>query len=167
MGRSYWHLTRNRILWRNLRTDLAGASRVLDVGCGPGIVVEFLREKGVDCYGVDLGTPEPVSSALLPYLFLGDASHRLDPEFRRGINTLLLMDVLEHLPEPLELLEDCYRDFPNAGTVYVTVPARMEVWSAWDEYFGHYRRYTRASLDELVNHSPYTLERSAYFFHSL
>lgn len=167
VGRGFWHVARNAVLWSNLRPELTARGRVLDIGCGPGVVVAFLRDRGVDCIGVDLGTPEPETEEIAPHLFLGKRSQDLPAAVREEVEALLLMDVLEHLPDPLSLLEDCYRDYPNAHTVYVTVPARHEVWSAWDEFHGHYRRYTRETLEALVADSTYTLERSAYFFHSL
>src|ERR1051325_3501464 len=55
--RSYWHRARNRILLRRLAPVLAPRARILDIGCGPGIVVDHLRREGLDCAGVDLGTP--------------------------------------------------------------------------------------------------------------
>ena len=91
----------------------------------------------------------------------------LDPAFRERIDTLLLMDVLEHLPDPAAFLATCATAFPNASTVHVTVPARMEIWSNYDEYFGHFVRYTRSTLREMVTSAGYDLVDSAYAFHGL
>jgi SAM-dependent methyltransferase len=167
IGRNYWHVARNRILWNKLQRTLRPSSCVLDVGCGPGIVVDFLRRKGVDCFGSDLGTPVPESAAVAPYLYLGQDAFQLDASFRERVDTLLLMDVLEHLPEPQEFLRTATSAFPNLAAIHVTVPARMEIWSNYDEYFGHFRRYSLASVAELATLSGLRVAESGYAFHGL
>lgn len=57
--------TRRRIEARNpqLIKDVFAPERVLDVGCGPGFLMLFLRELGVDVQGVDFA---PASKTLAP-----------------------------------------------------------------------------------------------------
>jgi SAM-dependent methyltransferase len=167
IGRSYWHVARNRILWRLLRSRLSPRSQVLDIGCGPGIVVRSLRERQVACFGADLGTPPPEDPSVAPYLFLGQSAFELPAEFRQGIDTVLLMDVLEHLPSPHDFLAECGRAFPNVRSVCVTLPARMEIWSNYDEHYGHYLRYTRSGVAELAAKAGFHVASSGYAFHGL
>lgn len=167
IGQNYWHVARNRILWKVLRPTLRPSSCVLDVGCGPGIVVDFLRRRGVDCYGTDLGVPEPETAEVAPFLYLGQDAFTLDVSFRERVDIVLLMDVLEHLPEPERFLEQTLEAFPQLHTLHVTVPARMEIWSNYDEYYGHYRRYTLESLAELAARTGLHVKESSYAFHGL
>jgi 2-polyprenyl-3-methyl-5-hydroxy-6-metoxy-1,4-benzoquinol methylase len=44
---TYWHIGRNRIIMRQIQA--ANGSKVLDVGCGRGILVNYLVEHGADC----------------------------------------------------------------------------------------------------------------------
>ena len=44
----------DRELLERLASQLKGAGPVADIGCGPGHVTRYLRERGVDVYGVDL-----------------------------------------------------------------------------------------------------------------
>jgi SAM-dependent methyltransferase len=164
---SYWHRARNRILLRRLAPVLAPGARLLDIGCGPGIVVDHLRRAGLDCAGVDLGTPPPATAEVAPHLRLGVSAFELPAAEREGISALLLMDVLEHLPEPAAFLAECRRAFPAAKHVFVTLPARMEIWSSYDEYYGHYRRYALEDLPALVAETDLRVVRSGYFFHAL
>jgi SAM-dependent methyltransferase len=167
MERSYWHRARNAILWRKLQALWPQQPTVLDIGCGPGIVVDFLRKRGVDCHGVDLGTPQLVHSGLSPFVQLGIKAAELPEDFRKRVRVLLFMDVLEHLPDPSAFLEECERAFPAADTCYVTVPARSELWSNYDEYYGHYKRYTRAELPQLVAGTSFEVTDSGYFYGGL
>jgi len=163
----YWHRARNRILERKLVRLLGPSDRVLDIGCGPGIAVGHLRHRGVNCFGVDLGTPIPATSDVAPFLRLGASALDLEPRFRESLTTLLFLDVLEHLPSPRDFLHDCITRFPNARRFFVTLPACMEIWSNYDEYYGHFRRYTLESLHDIAYPNELRLLGSGYFFHSL
>jgi len=164
---NYWHRARNRILLRRLAPVLAPSARILDIGCGPGIVVDHLRREGLDCAGVDLGTPPPATAEVAPHLRLGVSAFDLTAPERGAISAFLLMDVLEHLPEPAGFLAECRRAFPAAKHVFVTLPARSEIWSSYDEYYGHYRRYALEDLPGLVAETDLRVLRSGYFFHAL
>jgi SAM-dependent methyltransferase len=159
----YWHRARNRIIWRKLRPLLSASSRVLDIGCGPGIAVDFLRRRGIDCRGVDTGSPPNVVPGAASHLSLGADAFEL-PD-RDSFDVLMMLDVLEHLPDPRAFIAHARERFPNARHLFVTVPARMELWSNYDEFYGHERRYTRDALRELDG--PWRLVSSGYFFHAL
>jgi SAM-dependent methyltransferase len=57
-----------------------------------------------------------------------------------------LLDVIEHLVDPLPALQEAARTLSDRGRLVVNVPAHTWLWSAADESLGHIRRYTRASL---------------------
>jgi SAM-dependent methyltransferase len=163
----YWHRARNRIVTRKLRGRLSVGDAVLDLGCGAGVLVAHLRGEGVDCEGVDLGCPTSVVPGVERHLRLGQDAFALPAAYRSRISALLLMDVIEHLPEPENFLWRCDESFENVRWILLTVPARMEIWSNYDEYNGHYRRYTLESLRALATPATFVLEDAGYFFHSL
>ena len=164
---NFWHQARNRIVWSKLTTVLGRNDKVLDIGCGRGVVVQFLRNMGVDCEGVDIGSPTPVSRGVAPHLRLGISAFDLPSAIREGCGAILLLDVLEHLPAPSNFLRESERWFPNIKSVLVTVPARMELWSNYDSYYGHCRRYSLHDIAGVAEGTNLRLESGGYFFHSL
>jgi SAM-dependent methyltransferase len=91
--------TRRRIEARNpeLIKEVFAPQRVLDVGCGPGFLLELLRELGVDGDGIDFS---PASLELAPQavrsrIKLGDVTEPHVPQ--RSYDLVVCREVLEHL----------------------------------------------------------------------
>ena len=57
-----------------------------------------------------------------------------------------LLDVIEHLHDPVAALAEAARVLEPDGRLVVNVPAHQWLWSAFDEQVGHVRRYTRPAL---------------------
>ncbi len=72
--------------------------KVLDVGCAKGFLVEALRDRGVDCYGIDISSYaiSQVRDDIKPYCRVGSV---LDPFPESHYDLITCIEVLEHLPE--------------------------------------------------------------------
>ena len=158
--RHWWTMARSEIV----RKAVLGfpVSRILDVGCGPGLMVAHLRHHGMDCWGCELGSPD-VREPAKGYIRTDIDARELKSEFRELVGTLLLLDVLEHLPDPVSFLSDLIAAYPALHGIIVTVPARMELWTAWDDRYGHFLRYDRRQLTELFDGSGIEIKRCATF----
>jgi len=167
----FWSLARTDLVRRALEEAAAAGyrrlnGRILEVGCGTGIVVSALKSAGLDIWGVEAGHPRVVHSARDRVTVAMDA-RRLGEQFRTSVKTLMFLDVVEHIENDAGFLKDTLRHFPSCSCVIITVPAGPQAWSRWDEYYGHFRRYTKASLDEMVRKSGLSPERTRYFFRAL
>jgi SAM-dependent methyltransferase len=169
--RHYWTLARNRLIAHRLGRLRAQAPKALDcileIGCGRGIVVRALRREGFNAFGSDLAAPDGIPADVEHYLTLGADALALPVEFRESVTTLLLLDVLEHIEDTEAFLAHCSNSFPRCRCLFVTVPARVELWSNYDEYYGHFSRYTRSRL--LTDTAPegWRARGAGYFFHAL
>lgn len=166
----FWQYARNRIIERYLRS-LARNSKnaempVLDVGCGPGIVVGYLRQVGIDCYGVELGRPL-LRPGLGDYVQVDLDATQLPDATRRQVKIILLLDVIEHIAQPEIFLRHLLGAFDNLEHFVVTVPARMELWSNYDEFYGHFVRYDKRSFAQLAANVDLRLSECKYIFAGL
>ena len=75
--------------------ELAPAS-ALDAGCAMGMLVESLRDRGVDAYGIDISEYAigQIPPALRPYCSVGSIS----TPFERDYDLIVCIEVLEHMP---------------------------------------------------------------------
>lgn len=166
MEKHYWILSRNRIVEAQLRKYVSAEETILDIGAGCGITVKWLRQKGFNCYGCEPGLPKIVAD-IKSRVFVSQDAFSLPLNFRSRVKAILMLDVLEHIKDPGPFLKKCRSEFPNLNTMLITVPAGPKLWSNYDEYYGHYRRYDLDSLKELLKISGFRLTDSGYFFHLL
>jgi SAM-dependent methyltransferase len=158
----WWNLARNRIL-TNIVKKFAGAV-VLDVGCGRGLVVKYLRDRGIDCTGVELAMARPLVS-VRGHVRVGMDAWDLPLAERIRYDTILLLDVIEHVPDPASFLKRLCEGFPNLTRLVITVPACQELWSNYDECYGHCRRYSLEMLKSTSITPAGACLFAGYFFH--
>lgn len=162
----FWNRFRAWKIGRLVRRFASG--RILDIGCGCGHIVKFLRERGFDAEGCELSpAARPCSPEVAPFFYAGTDAGALPAAKREEFRTLLLLDVLEHIGEPEAFLENLLEKFVNCRCILITVPAFMKLWNPYADR-GHCRRYTRESLAESLGQLPrLKTVRSGYFFHAL
>lgn len=162
----YWTLARNRILRKEIEKSGFAHKKLLEIGCGRGVVVDFLRHTGINCVGVDLA-PVEVSAPLNNFVYTGMDFRDLPVDVKNSIEGILLLDVIEHIEEPQVFLEQVRQSIPNAKICFVTVPARRELWSNYDSFNGHYRRYTIPTLKQTLGALEWRIQKIQYLFHTL
>lgn len=85
-------------------------ARVLDIGAGPGGMARELRKRGCEVAVVDQHPPEIASLDVKVMVQDLDQPPRFDI---KGHDTLLLLDVIEHLRDPERFLEQLRAQFDN------------------------------------------------------
>ena len=131
--------------------------RVLDVGAGIGSTIDVLCTDEQDKW-IAL-EPDPALAARLTQIRSGKSTLG-KVEVRTGtldtmpssekFDTILYIDVLEHIEEDRQELEKAARKLTSDGKIVVLSPAHEWLFTAFDESIGHFRRYTKASLQSII-----------------
>lgn len=112
-----------RVEWINARTPLAGM-KVLDVGCGGGILAEAMAALGADVTGIDLAD-KSLNVARLHLLESGQkVTYRKVPvealaeESPAQFDIVTCLEMLEHVPDPASIIQACSTLVKPEGHVY-------------------------------------------------
>lgn len=123
--------------------------RVVDVGCGPGFVLQVLSssKKIRAIYGVDFSFASiKRCRQAVPggHFFVGDMYHI---SCQDGLfDTVMCMETLEHLEQPARAIDELFRLCKVGGHVVITIPN-----GALDEYVGHINFWTEPEFRTLLS----------------
>jgi SAM-dependent methyltransferase len=139
----WWHVAKRQLVLGLLDKHCPPPGRIVEGGIGSGRnLVEFAR-LGYEVTGFDL-MPESVQHVRnrgIEDVRVHDLGEPwpVDPLTVRAV---VLLDVLEHVADPVAVLKHAHAALEQAGAVIITVPAHPWLFSRWDEQLGHFRRYT-------------------------
>ena len=112
-----------RLSWIKSFTDLDG-KKVLDVGCGGGILAESIAQSGADTCGIDL-SEKALKVAELHALEVGAnliyraiSAEALAQEQPEQYDVVTCMEMLEHVPDPASVVQACARLCKPGGTLF-------------------------------------------------
>ncbi len=112
-----------RLNYIDERAGLKG-KKVLDVGCGGGILAESMAHRGAEVTGIDLGET-PLSVATLHALETGvEMDYRNIPveelaaEMPGQFDVVTCMEMLEHVPDPESIIQACSTLVKPGGHVF-------------------------------------------------
>lgn len=102
-----------RLGWIDGLASLAG-KRVLDVGCGGGILADSMARLGADVLGIDLAVKalrvaqlHAAEAGTLRVEYREVAAEALALEMAGQFDVVTCMEMLEHVPEPSSIVDAC------------------------------------------------------------
>lgn len=140
--------------------------RVLEIGAGIGTItreIEAGRELVVALeieqhYVEQLQEKFRDKAHVRPYL--SDVALADWPSLKRErIDSILLSNVLEHIPDDAGAVRRFREILEPGGKVVIFVPALQQLFGSMDEAVGHYRRYTPATLRAVLENNGFTVRR--------
>lgn len=171
-----WERARVELIATLVRSEapLAAGDVVLDIGCGDTFVVEHFARAypAVQFYAIDSAfTPALIaafrSKMALPNVALFSSLDEVPVD--RPARLVLLMDVIEHVPDDIGMLRDvCARRCVGPESrLLITVPSYQSLFSSHDVFLGHYRRYSRSRLRATLEAVGLRPVMDGYLFGSL
>lgn len=145
----YWQRKRVEVLVE--KSNCIQGEKILDIGCGSGVIAKEFAKKGGEIYGFDL------SSRAVEYarsrnirntnFILADA-HNI-PFKSNYFDVVVGCEVIEHLLEPDRMIAEIARVLKNGGRLLLFTPNSTSLWPLieifWDR-FGRGRNYGEMHL---------------------
>ena len=137
---------------------------VLDLGCADGYLCLTLAKRGFNCIGYNLHEPSIILAEERAKKNNLSANFICDDLFNASLkcDAVVLMEVLEHLPDPKKAIDHCMSLVNEGGSFYLSTPSPMHVGiemhlanperEGWDDGkpSGHLKLYSKEELMELL-----------------
>ena len=164
---SFWFVHRNECIKALIQNYPAPDNTVFDIGGGNGFVSKAIEGIGVNTFLVEPGINGVRNVQARGVKNIIHASLQ-DAGFEPGIiPSIGLFDVIEHIENDKAFIKTIYDAIKPEGRLYLTVPTHDWLWSYHDVNAGHWRRYTKKSISELVEQAGFKVEYATYFFSAL
>jgi len=163
---SFWFRHRNACILEAV-SQYPPAGPLFDIGGGNGFVARAMQDAGLEVVLVEPGAAGIVNARRRGIQQVVHATLE-DARFIPGsLPAIGLFDVVEHMEDDHKFLETIRIHLSSHGRIYLTVPAYQGLWSEADVVAGHYRRYSRRVLRELLERVGFEVELATGFFRFL
>jgi SAM-dependent methyltransferase len=163
---SFWFRHRNACILEAVR-QYPPPGPLFDIGGGNAFVAKAMQDAGLEVVLVEPGAAGTVNARQrgIQHVVLATLE---DAGFIPGsLPAIGLFDVVEHMEDDHKFLQTIHTHLASHGRTYLTVPAYQALWSEADVVAGHYRRYSRRALRELIERAGLKVEFATGFFQFL
>jgi SAM-dependent methyltransferase len=146
---------------RTLRRSV-NSLKILEIGCGSGHLLNLLAEKGAICVGIEPNSRIRSNNSAKFRIINGFFPKDLESEHSE-FDVIIMFAVLEHFPNPKEIVSQILTRLKSEGEVIVAVPDCLPYLETGDPSFlfhEHYQYFTAITLKNLFASEGFSTEVS-------
>ncbi|MEM3401730.1 MAG: class I SAM-dependent methyltransferase [Candidatus Hadarchaeales archaeon] len=136
--------------------------KVLDVGCGWGEILEKLRKRGWETYGIEINRDAAKHAQGFGRIYTCELTEAKFP--KDFFDAVILRHVLEHVYHPLEILAEIHRILKTGGILVIEVPEIDSVEARIFKSFfpiwnppRHLYHFSRSTLEAFLKKSGFMI----------
>lgn len=149
---------RNKNLMKMV-VGLIGGEKVLEIGCGNGILLGRLQSIGKKVFGLEPSRElAQIARGNNKYLqIIEGRAEDLQSLISEKFDTVVMVDVLEHIEDDNALSSKVCNVLNAEGEFVIVVPAYQFAYGKRDKSIGHYRRYNKKMLRMVLERNGFEI----------
>jgi 2-polyprenyl-3-methyl-5-hydroxy-6-metoxy-1,4-benzoquinol methylase len=152
-----------------LSRGLAPGARVLDVGCGRGVILGALADRGLEVHGVEVSAA--AARGADPRAEIRIVSHLAEAGYPDAhFDEVVIWHVLEHLTDPRGTVREAHRILRPRGRLIVAVPNFSSAQARWSgagwfhlDLPRHLYQFPLSALRRLLDDAGFDVSASHHF----
>lgn len=159
-------VTSRKMAMDALNPDIQKASAIfLDAGCSTGWLLDDATSQfpGWTVIGTD-----PVFSGLRKFQNRSGGGRITQSDLCRSpfrdavFDAIACINVLEHIDDDVQALQEIYRMLKPGGSAFIMVPAGPSLYDYYDEVHQHVRRYAKCEFRDKLQRGGFMIRRISY-----
>lgn len=139
--------------------------KLLDVGVGNGLMMKFFKKKGFQVAGIEISKDlhrelKKDTTLKNDKIILGDL---LKIKGSGEYDFVVACDVIEHIKQDFTAIKTLLSHLAKGGKLILSVPAHSALYGKRDKLLGHYRRYDKSRLINLIEQNGGKIDSLTYW----
>ncbi len=145
-----------------IKNYINGSIAEIGPGNGANLVSYLFKPKTIDLYEPSKKLYLGLRKKFKKQKKLKFINRKFSP-IKNKYNSILYLDVLEHIKEDREELLKAFLSIKRGGFLIINVPAFPHLYSNFDKDVGHYKRYLQSDFKEIFKNINYDFCKMYYY----
>lgn len=159
----YWDSLGYKVRLKEIFSRKKDLTSLLDVGCGAGFFIDYVKSTGIMVYGVELSEwGYRSASTELKLKVLKKSLSDIETQEIPPVDVITMYDVLEHSPNPVAELANAYKLLKRGGLLIINLPNINSLISQltrkyWNKLIppNHLYHFDPRTLRNIVNNAEF------------
>lgn len=143
--------------------------RIVDIGSGYGTFINYMKDRE---YVISVEPSKDCCEYLRKIFSNNKNMSIMNGDFNddnitkelsiKNVDTVICLNVLEHIENDRKTIRNIHKCLKAGGKFILYVPALSFIYGTLDEALGHYRRYDKSTLEEMIESYGFKIISSRY-----